>query len=67
VWGHVIEKVVEKLDFSQKLGPQRGQKFKEMALAKNFVPAVASFCRKNYIQLPFLVYSWSRLKSQISV
>ena len=48
IWGHVVEKVVKKLGFSQKLGfctkscSPRGQKFKEMALEKNFVPTGAS-------------------------
>jgi hypothetical protein len=48
VWGHVMEQMVEKLDFSQKLGVSqnpallRGQKFKDMALEKNFVPTGAS-------------------------
>ena len=35
---HVVEKVVENLCFSQKSGSLRGQKFKQMALEKNFVP-----------------------------
>jgi hypothetical protein len=38
VWGHVAEKVIEKLGFLKNPGPRRGRKFKEMALAKNFVP-----------------------------
>jgi len=48
VCGHFVEKVDEKLDFSQKLGFSqnpallRGQKFKEMALEKNFVPTGGS-------------------------
>ena len=41
VWGHLVEKVVEKLGFFQQCKnpvPQRGQKFKEMPLEKIFVP-----------------------------
>ena len=42
VWGHVVEEVVENLDFTMAIhknpAPLRGQKFKQMALEKNFVP-----------------------------
>ena len=42
VWGHVVEEVAENLDFTMEIHqnpvPLRGQKFKEMALEKNFVP-----------------------------
>ena len=42
VWGHVVEKVVENLGFTMEIHknpvPLRGQKFKDMALEKNFVP-----------------------------
>ena len=36
VWGHFVEKVVEKLGFPKKSCSLRGQKFKEMALEKFF-------------------------------
>ena len=42
VWGYVVEEVVENLDFTMEIHknpvPLRGQKFKDMALEKNFVP-----------------------------
>ena len=42
VWGHVVEEVVENLGFTMVIHknpvPLRGQKFKDMALEKNFVP-----------------------------
>ena len=44
VWGHVVEEVVENLDFTMAIhknpAPLRGQKFKQMALEKNFVPMI---------------------------
>ncbi len=44
VWGHVVEKVVENLDFTMAIHKNpallRGQKFKQMALEKNFVPMI---------------------------
>jgi hypothetical protein len=42
VWGHVVEEVAENLDFTMEIHknpvPLKGQKFKQMALEKNFVP-----------------------------
>ena len=38
LWGHFVEKVVEKLGFLRKSCSPRGQKFKEVPLEKNFVP-----------------------------
>ena len=42
VWGHFVEKVVENLGFTMEIHknpvPLKGQKFKDMALEKNFVP-----------------------------
>ena len=44
VWGHVVEEVVENLDFTMAIHKNpvllRGQKFKQMALEKNFVPMI---------------------------
>ena len=44
VWGHVVEEVVENLDFTMAIhknpAPLRGQKFKQMAVEKNFVPMI---------------------------
>ncbi len=44
VWGHVVEEVVENLDFTMAIhknpAPLKGQKFKQMALEKNFVPMI---------------------------
>jgi hypothetical protein len=46
VWGHVVEEVAENLDFTMEIHknpvPLRGQKFKQMALEKNFVPTIIS-------------------------
>ena len=46
VGGHVVEKVVENLGFTMEIHknpvPLRGQKCKDMALEKNFVPTGAS-------------------------
>ena len=44
VWGHVVEEVVENLDFTMAIhknpAPLRGQKFKQMAEEKNFLPMI---------------------------
>ena len=44
VWGHVVEEVAENLDFTMEIHKNpallRGQKFKQMALEKNFVPMI---------------------------
>ena len=44
VWGHVVEEVVKNLDFTMAIHKNpahlRGQKFKQMALEKNFVPMI---------------------------
>ena len=46
IWGHVVEEVVENLDFTMAIHKNpvllRGQKSKQMALEKNFVPMRAS-------------------------
>jgi hypothetical protein len=42
MWGHVIEKVVEKLDFSQKPGSPEGSKIQKNGSKKNFVLTGAS-------------------------
>jgi hypothetical protein len=46
VWGYVVEEVEENLDFTMEIPKNpallRGQKFKQMALEKNFVPMRAS-------------------------
>ena len=39
IWGHFVEKVVEKLGFLLKFCSSGSQKFKEMLLEKIFVPA----------------------------
>ena len=42
VWGHVVEEVVENLDFTMAIHKNpallRGQKFKQMALEKTLFP-----------------------------
>ena len=44
VWGYVVEEVVINLDFTMAIHKNpvllRGQKFKQMALEKNFVPMI---------------------------
>ena len=44
VWGYVVEEVIENLGFTMAIYKNpallRGQKFKQMALEKNFVPMI---------------------------
>ena len=66
VWGHVVEKVVENLGFTMEIHKNsvslRGQKFKDMALEKILFRLISP--TKNYLQHPYFIYAWSRLKSR---
>ena len=58
VWGHVVEEMVENLDFTIEIHKNlvllRGQKFKQMAL-ENFFPCELPIGPKNYLQHPYFV------------
>ena len=57
VWGHVVEEVVENLDFTMAIHKNpvllRGQKFKQMALEKTLFPCELPIGPKNYLQHPY--------------
>ena len=66
VWGHVVEEVVDNLDFTMEIHKNpvllRGQKFKQMALEKTLFPCELPIGPKNYLQHPYFVLGLVRVQ-----
>jgi hypothetical protein len=55
VWGHVVEKVIEKLGFPQKSGSPEGSKIQRYGSRKMLLPRELPMGPKNYLQYPYFV------------